>query len=59
MKKRGRPAARLVPADARRSRGVLGTLAGRFQSEGDLVASARTDREWDKLAKLKAFPKPR
>jgi prevent-host-death family protein len=57
--KHGRPVAKLVPADPRRSRGVLGILEGRFQSEGDLVASALTDREWDELAKGKAPRKAR
>jgi prevent-host-death family protein len=57
--KHGRPVAKLVPADRPRSRSVLGALEGRFQSEGDLVASARTDREWDDLAKAKVSRKPR
>jgi prevent-host-death family protein len=57
--KHGRPVAKLVPADPRPSRGILGTLAGRFQSEGDLVTSALTDAEWDALAKVKASRKRR
>ncbi len=43
--KRGVPVAKLVPADPPR-KFVLGALAGKFTSAGDVVASPLSDAEW-------------
>ncbi len=59
--KRGRPVAKLVPADPPAGRSILGCLAGQFESEGDIVSSPRTDEQWAELARAReaAFPASR
>jgi prevent-host-death family protein len=47
--KRGVPVAKLVPADPPK-KFVLGSLAGRFTSAGDLVSSPHSDEEWKAMA---------
>ena len=43
--KRGVPVAKLVPADPPK-KFVLGALAGKFTSVGDIVSSPLSDQEW-------------
>ncbi len=45
LTKRGVPVAKLVPADPPK-KFVLGALAGKFTSVGDIVSSPLSDQEW-------------
>lgn len=49
--KRGRPVAKLVPADAPRKKSILGCLRGSARIVGDVVSSPLSDAEWDALAR--------
>lgn len=51
--KRGKPVAKLVPAEAPPA-SILGALAGRVQSMDDIVASVYTDEEWDDIGRESA-----
>ena len=48
--KRGRPVARLVPAEAPAPRSVLGCMTGEMEVVGDLGRPAWSDEEWRELA---------
>lgn len=50
--KRGKPVAKLVPADPPAPRkSILGCLAGQFESVGDIVSSPLSDEEWAAIAR--------
>jgi prevent-host-death family protein len=56
--KRGVPMVRIVPADPRSpARALFGCMAGEMEIVGDVVASARTDAEWDRLARERQEPR--
>ena len=50
--KRGKPVAKLVPADPPASRkSILGCLEGQFVAVGDIVSSSLSDEQWAELAR--------
>ena len=51
--KRGRPVAKLVPADPRSRASVLGCMRGSAEILGDIVSSPLSDEDWNALAKAR------
>ncbi len=50
--KRGRPVAKLVPADVPASKkSILGCLEGQFVAVGDIVSSSLSDEQWAEIAR--------
>jgi len=52
--KRGRPVAKLVPADPPAAKDVFGCLADRTLSVGDLDRPAWSEEEWKRFARERA-----
>ena len=50
--KRGRPVARLVPADAAEPAALFGRLAGKIHIVGDIVAPLDPPEVWDPVAEF-------
>ena len=50
--KRGRPVARLVPADAGEPDALFGRLAGKIQIIGDIVAPLGPPEVWDPVSEF-------
>jgi prevent-host-death family protein len=52
--KRGKPVAKLVPADPPRSKSVFGCMAGQMEIVGDLEKPLWTDEQWKQFAEERA-----
>lgn len=52
--KRGRPVAKLVPADPPRKQGVLGCMLGKMEIVGDLEQPPWTQAQWKQFERERA-----
>jgi prevent-host-death family protein len=52
--KRGKPVAKLVPADPPRENSVFGCMADRMEVVGNIEKPLRTDQEWRDLERERA-----
>lgn len=52
--KRGKPVAKLVPADRPKKRDIFGFMTGRMEIVGDIEKPLRTEEEWKELERERA-----
>ena len=52
--KRGKPVAKLVPADPPRRRSILGCMVGKMEILGDIERPLWTDEEWREFERQRA-----
>jgi len=52
--KRGRPVAKLVPADPHRTSSLFGCMAGQMEIVGDIERPLRTEQQWRRLERERA-----